>query len=351
MKAFPVAVLLFLALLVSPAYADPILTLYLSTAGSDANDGASSGTAVLTLDRIEDLVAGATTDVEVRVSQGTYVDNQTTWETYVPGHTISFMPVDYEYGEGASGIAGRPVFRSDGTPGYWMYARLPEGHAGGDTGLRFYYLQVEKYSSGGMVVSGSYETTASGQRVPVGAGANRNLWFGMVFKQLGSKWASAFGWGGLVLAHSSDNVFENSHVQYAENTTPNGGLIHGLYIEHGSDRNEIRNSAFLWISGDPAHTRNDARDNQIHHNTFTRTGVISYYGEWFCDSVNACTNPPVNPWECASHGNVFANNNLVTNYVGAAGVTWTLQPPGINYEGAAGCDNEGQPRLSTYGNT
>jgi hypothetical protein len=342
------AALLLVALFVTPAYAADILTIYVSTGCDDANDGTLSAP-VCTLDRVEELVAGATTDVEVRISQGLYVDNQTTWETYVPGHTISFLPVDYSYGEGASGIAGRPVFRSDGTPGYWLYARLPEGHAGGDTGLRFYYLQIEKYSSGSIDINGGYATDASGRRVPAGAGANRNVLFGMVLKHSGSKHTSAYGWGALVLAHSSDNVVENSHFQYAENLTPNTALIHGVYVEHGSMRNEIFSNSFLWISGGPAWFRNDANDNNVHDNTFTRTGVVGYYGEWSCGP--SCADPPTNPWECASHGNVFHHNNLVTNYNGLPGVTWNLVPAGASYEGPGGCDNEGQARVSTYGNT
>jgi hypothetical protein len=330
------------------ALASTPFQVYVSATGSDASDGLTPQTAVKTLDRVEEIVAAQVTDVEVRIDQGLYTDNQTSWETYIPGHTITFMPEDYEYGEGYSGIAGRPVFRSDGSAGYWFKAKLPTAHPGGDTGLRFYYLQVERYNYGGVEINGGF-ATVDGYRVPTGAGANGNLFFGMLFKQLGNKWSTSplAGWGAVVLSNSSGNVVQNNHFQYLENLGDDYDLIHATYTEHGSNANKILNNSLLYVSGDPIHFRNSANDNDVHHNRLERTSSLAYYGEWFCDGSCVVSGAQ----ECASHGNVFHHNDLVTGYTGNTIPTWHLHPAGINYEGGAACDNEGEPRLSTYSNT
>jgi hypothetical protein len=331
------------------ARADTPLQVYVATTGTDTNDGLTTDTPVLTLDRVEELLEAEApgTDVEVRISQGTYINNQTNWHYRIPGHTISFLPIDYQYGNGYGSIAGRPVFRSDGSYDYWFKVTPGPEDLGGTFGLRFFYLQVERYAMGGMEFRGSDEVNEDGVRVPVGGGVNGNYFFGMLFKQIGNKWNSAgVGYAGLVLSNSSDNVITNSHFQYLENLAPNGNLMHGLYIEHGANRNQVYSNSFLYVTSDAAHTRNQARDNNIYSNKFTRTGgagTTGYYGEWFCDGT--CV-----PHECASTGNLFHNNDIVSGYSGGTVPLFTFAPPGLNYAGGATCDNEGEPRLSTWGN-
>ena len=96
-------------------------------------------------------------------------------------------------------------------------------------------------------------------------------------------------------------------------------------------------------------TRNDSNDNDIYANTFERTGTAAY-SEWFCDAACVAANPG-HGRECASHGNVFHENAVVSSYSGGTLSTWTLTPPGIDLTGGTGCDNEAQKRLRTYGNT
>ena len=332
---------------------DAAFVVYLDPAGSDANDGLTSTTGVKTLQRAQAILTAAApqTDVEVRIKQGTYVAPTTNWRFYVAGHTISFMPIDYEYGDGAADIAGRPLFRSDGTAGYWFSGRLPDGHPGGDTNLRFYYLQVERYSMGGLTINGGYEPNSLGVSVPSTAGANHNTFFGMVFQNLGSKHSSAgYAYGGIDLVNSSDNRIQNNHFLHNENTGGAAGLVHGIYLAHWSKRNTVTANRFYYISGEPMRTRNDSNDNDIYGNTFERTGTVSYYSEWFCDASCVSENPG-HGRECASHGNVFHDNNTISGYSGRDLSWWGLTPGGNTYAGGAGCDNEGQPRIRTYGNT
>lgn len=330
-----------------------IYTVYVNPTGSDANNGLTPATAVKTLERVEAVLTAANpqSDVEVRISQGTYVAPTTTWRFYVADHTISFMPIDYDYGDGIGGIAGRPVFRSNGSGGYWFSARLPTGHPGGNTNLRFYYLQVERYASGGLQFHGGVTTNSYGITVPASGGVNNNTVYGMMFTQLGSKYSTAgYGYGGLNTWNSSGNLIRNNHFLYHENTGTDAGLIHGIYLAHHSNRNTVSANRFSVISGGPMRTRNDSNDNDIYGNIFERTGVPGYYSEWFCDT--SCVNAnPGHARECASHGNVFHENDLVSSYSGGTVSTWSLTPPGIDYVGGAGCDNAGQPRLRTWGNT
>jgi hypothetical protein len=46
------------------------------------------------------------------------------------------MPSDYTYGEGVSGIAGRPVFDADGQQDWFFVLKSSEGTP---TNIRFYY--------------------------------------------------------------------------------------------------------------------------------------------------------------------------------------------------------------------
>ena len=333
--------------------ADGAFVVYLDSAKADTNDGLTSATAVRSLAGAQAVLNAARpqTDVEIRIKQGTYVAPTTKWRFYVPGHTVSFMPVDYEYGDHVEDIAGRPLFRSDGTAGYWLSARWNSG-PGGDTNLRFYYLQVERYSAGGLELNGGITTNSQGLRVPSTAGVNHNTVYGMVFQYLGSKYSSAgFAYGGIDMVNSSDNLIQNNHFLHLENAGTEYDLVHANYVAHWSKRNTITSNRYEYVSGDPVRVRNDSNDNNIYANTFERTGQRAYFSDWFCDASPCQVNHPDQPRECASHGNVFHDNNTITGYDGEKQSWWWVDPGDNWYAGGAGCDNEGQPRIRTYGNT
>ena len=351
-RAALLGILLLASLLVAtPAYADGPFTLWVSTSGSDANDGTQAAP-VLTLARVQNILRDVepTTDVEVRINQGTYSAPQTTWDFYIPGHTITFMPHDYEYGEGVSGIAGRPVFASSTGVGWWLNVMLPAGSTGMDTGLRFYYLQVEGYMKGGVIVQGRHHDVG-GFRVPDGSGANGNTFFGMVFRRMGSVWVSGagMGYGGIVLENSSGNSIRNSHFLNLENLAPDGPHIHGVYVEHGSTGNDIGSNNFKWINGGPMRTRNLADDNDVHDNRFERV-LQAGYSEWYCNELCVSNNPGA-LLECPSQGNVFHDNTIISDYAGGPLDEWELYPdPGVWDEGPTRCGALLTPRVTTYGN-
>src|SRR5688572_25882849 len=347
------ALIVAFALLASLLYATPaqaavVLTVWMSTAGSDSNDG-TQASPVATLARVQDIVRTAAPDanVEIRIDQGTYVAGQTTWD-YYNGHYITFMPDDYEIGEGVSGIAGRPVFSSDGGTGYWLVAKIPTAYQGGDltAKLRFYYLQVEDYGQGGLMFYGR-TSVVDGFRVP-GSGLDGNVVAGMFFQYMGSVWGNGLGYGGLSLSNSSGNWIGNNHFRNLENAAPSQAGVHGIYALHGSGGNTISGNAFHTISGHPMRVRNQSNGNDVRFNTFTLTGSVGY-SEWFCDAACVSANPG-SVLECASHSNLFHDNDLVSAYGGGALGEWWLSPSGLTNPGPAGCPALPGPRVTVYGN-
>jgi hypothetical protein len=333
----------------SVAHAAEPFTVYMSSTGSDAADGSTASTAVVTLDRVEEIIRNSapSTDVEVRITQGTYVAGQTNWDTFLPGHSITFMPIDYNYGEGIADIAGRPVFRGNGTgskdhEGHWLYV-----HGDGNTRLRFYYLTVESYING-IQINGGY-ATIDGYRIPTGNGAHHNRIFGMVFRYLGSKWVHDDGYGAVILANSAHNQVQNNIFRNLENAT--NGIIHALYIEHGAADNEVVGNKFTDISGAPVRIRNRVNGTDVHGNQFTRTGTTGAgaYSEWFCG--NYCvTQNPASSRECSSINGTFWNNTVNDTYAGLELPHTTLSPSGATNTGGGLCPPLAGPRVTAWDN-
>ena len=277
------AVLSLTALLpAAPAAAAGSQTIYLNASGSDTASGASPAAAVRTLERVEQLVAAgpADQDVEVRIHAGTYVAQQTIWQTYRPGHTISFLPDDYEIGGGADSIAARPVFqnaRASGSnryiAGYWFYACAGGALTdGGTSGLRFYYLQAQYYSSGGISLDGSAGSCgggyspSSGPGLPSARGLDGNTVFGMVFTSLGNEYTGGVcgdadwprcGYGGIVLTESSGNRIANNHFVNLRNSE--NSYIHAVYITHKSSHNTFTGNNVTGVSSNPVKVRESSQ--------------------------------------------------------------------------------------------
>lgn len=325
------------------------LRIHLAPGGSDTADGLTPKTAVRSLDRAQRVIAALRpeTDVEVRVAPGTYVAPQVRWTTYVPGRTITFLPAGYQFGDGGS-KPPRPVFRGDGRSGFWFVAALPAGHRGGDMRMRFYHLQVERYAGGAITIDGGVATRA-GIQTAAGAGHNRNTIYGMVFRELGSKYvASGTGFGAVDLVNSRHNVIQNNTFAQLENagSADVRALIHGIYMAHHSSDNIVQDNRFDVVSGDPIRTRNASGDNHMSGNAFTRAGSNAYLSDWF---VAAAT--PGSPRECPSIGNQFFGNKLGSGYPGAGTPkTWSASPQVLYDAVRRGCDRPRGKRVRAWGN-
>jgi hypothetical protein len=324
-----------------------VFRLYLDPSGSDANDGRAPERAIHSLARAQDLIAAArpTTDVEVRVRQGIYVAPSVKWSTYVPGHSITFLPIDYEFGEGRGGISGLPIFRGDGSAGFWFKAEPPAGQ--GDTRLGFYFLQVEGYAAGGLTFDGG--TTVSAQRIlgPDSLAINGNTVYGMIFRKLGSRHVpGGVGYGAIDLVNSRNNVIQDNKFMNVENTGLPGemALIHGVYLSHHSSDNQISGNHFYRISGDPVRTRNSSDKNKVYDNIFEKAGSNAYFSDWFAEGPRAGGGGG----ECVSSENTFYNNRLISGYSRQIRAWWVR--PDNNGQADHGCDPAAAERVHAWGN-
>lgn len=286
--------------------------VYVSTAGSDANDGLTPSTSVLTLARVHGILDAARpdADVEVRIAQGTYAGQSVTWTYYHPDHEIAFMPVDYQ-GGGIGSIAGRPVFDGQGT-GALLTLNASGGQA---TNLSFIYLQIQGYRTYGLLFRGDRNDFGGGWN-----GGNRV--YGCLLTKIGNLAnAGDAGYGGLDLVNSHGNDIRNNHFVNVENASSSAGLMHAVYLAHGSSDNEIRANRFVGISGDPIRVRDGSNHNQVTDNTFETAGSAAFISDWWCDkSANPnCTKPG---GECPSWENAFRDNEMHCGYGGGTIATF-----------------------------
>ncbi|MFY0539265.1 right-handed parallel beta-helix repeat-containing protein [Nannocystis pusilla] len=323
---------------------DGPFTVYLDPAGDDAHGGSSPDDAVLTLARAHELLVAAAPDrdVEVRIAQGTYVGQSVTWTYYHPDHRVAFMPVDYADGDGIDDIAGRPVFDGDGA-GALLTLDVASGE---ETHLEFYYLEIQHYLHYGLYFRGD-------RLDPEGGWNGGNRIFGVYFTEIGSLHVPGEqGYGAIDLVNLRANDIRNNHFIAVENHPQKAGLMHGVYIAHHSTGNQIRGNQFTAISGDPIRVRDDSNANVIEDNTFSTTGSVAFYSDWYCDpDANPnCTKPG---GECPSWQNEFRDNALHCGYGGEPLPTFSYIQGGADYV-PPGCPDhfaDGWKRLSTSGNT
>jgi hypothetical protein len=334
------------------------VTIYVAPAsqgGKDGNTGLTSSSPILTLAHAQQVLTGLnpTGNVTIRIKQGTYVASAITWSFYVPGHTISFMPVNYSGGGRPPG--GDPVFTDPTSSGThigqtWFTAILPPApsplHDGGPTGLRFYYLTIEDYTQG-ISFNGQAGHSWHNQTfyLQPSTGVNGNDVSGMTFQDIGDSFApSQTGYGAILFTDSSNDVISNNTFDDLYNSGDTDQL-HALYITHFSSGNTVNNNLFENTNGEAVKVRDRSNNNDIFSNTFKATGGVAAYLDDFCDQQCVNGASPKKYRECASYGNRFADNVIET------GAQWDLIPPGETYAGGAGCSiPSGQERLHTAGN-
>lgn len=308
--------------------------IHLSPTGSDSKNGASASQAVKTLNRAQRILKAAKpqTDVEIRIKKGTYWHQSVEWSHFIPGRTISFMPSDYKYGEGLGKTAGRPSFV--GNKDLRALLRVKLRNAGQTTGLRFYYLHIEKYWAAGISINGLDTVdlptnTGPLRRAPANSGANGNTFYGLYIENIGNKPTGLkngqHGYAGIQLGNSSNNVVRNSTFENLVNS-PGESHIHGLYIVHGSSNNVIRDNIFRGISGSPVKVRNSSNNNDVRENRFENSGIESAFYDshqegkerspLVKDTVGKATGL-FHGDECASFGNIFRNNKVGKKFKGS----------------------------------
>lgn len=344
------------------------LTIYLAPAskgGLDKHTGLTAKSPILTLARAQQVLVQQKPkgDVVVRIEQGTYVAGSTTWDFYVPGHAISFMPATYVLGKGRP-RGGDPAFvnvtATKGAHRYhpantWFHAQLPPApsplHNGGHTGLHFYYLQVQDYTQGisfdGQSGHGYHDNAKPPMYTRPSAGLNDNAVSGMTFSNIGDQYAPGFtGYGVILFTDSSNDTITNNTFDEIRNTGDTDEL-HGLYITHFSSDNTISLNLFENTNGEAVKIRDRSNSNVVKDNRFDNTGGVAAYLDDFCNEQCAQANqkPPVAYRQCASYDNHFVDNTVVT------GNFTDLIPAGETYAGGSPCSiPKGQQRMYASGN-
>lgn len=291
-----------------------VLTVYVRPDGDDRHAGTSRSTAVRTLARAQEVVQAqlGTThrNVNVLLASGTYVDPcveaggtletctagaAVRWSLTMPGHTIEFRPLD------ESGPC--PVFDGAGTRrSAWFWLRGARGQLTNIviTGVRVqnYWNAVTYagsntdpalYNGGNMLRNNVFANIGANPRlVPAGADdEDRNLSF------------SAVG-----ITNSRKNIVEDN--AFADIVTDyKCPWLHALYVAHDSSYNVIVGNRFERACGSPVRIRDHSNFNFVSDNTFEQAGYNGYYEDWFARAT-----------ECASFGNVFTDNRLVSGFGG-----------------------------------
>lgn len=285
---------------------NPPFVLYMSPVGSDSNTGLSASSPLKTLTkvhaRLKQLKPVIDTDIEIRVKfiPNTPYQNQTVkWKHVSTQYHISFMPQDYQYGEGYSGIAGRPEFNGNGTDDWFFDLQSSSGRSN----VRFYYLKVSNYTYGGIRFYGSRKN------VPAYPDWNGyNSVYGCYFYALGNKKYPGLnmGYAAIDFVNSDHNIVRNNHFVKLENKTADASHIHGVYLAHNSSDNLIQKNKFYKITGDAVRVRNYSNRNDIQQNRILRSGIRAHYST-YRNSTNG---------ECRSWENRFRYNTVSCGYNG-----------------------------------
>lgn len=337
--------------------------------GTDDNDGRSAEQGVITLRRVEEILnqEKPTTDVRVRIKPGVYYTDPYDWTFYVAGHTITFAPASWE--PGSTGEFERPIFRNPGENGGsfprgpWLHARLPEDRAhplydGGDMGLRFHWLHIDCYTESGINLDGdtgrdhgddSYDPPL---RVPGSKGHNGNVVSRMEISRIGTRCAGINDTGGyaaMILTNSRNNSIVDN---YFHNFHDGKGRVHGLYITHFSQRNQVLRNRFHTVTGQGLKIRDRSDYQRFEGNRFTKTGWTAFYFDQFCDLQCLKESGANKPRECASYGNEFVDNHLESDSNDGRTKEVALDPPGQTHAGDEGCSiPDGEQRVHASGNT
>src|SRR6185503_8006839 len=116
------------------------LAIYMSPTGDDRKCGFTTDTPVLTIGRVQEILAAAVSsrdrDIEVRIAPGIYRNQTVRWKFTMPDHTIKFMPLFDD--------KRRPVFDGSDTEkgATWFYLDHTKGQK---TNLVFHYIKIQNY--------------------------------------------------------------------------------------------------------------------------------------------------------------------------------------------------------------
>lgn len=266
--------------------------VHVSPTGNDAAKGGSEADAVATIQRAVKLAEAApagTALAKIVLKPGTY--KAQSFETR--GHREN-VPILI-----TSGSGGRAVFDGDGQGGTWM--RL-KPRAGNPASIKIQNIEVTKYETA------------------IDVDGNRNkpeLWAGGLeirdnsFVDIGdvAREGAPPSTAALRLVNSDRNTIVGNQFTRIRNNKL-CGLLHALYIAHGSTDNLIEGNTFEDSCGDAVRFRDQSHNNVVRNNNFTDAWSRSPVSDWFCNPAQR-SNCTKDEGECPSFNNLVENNKVV----------------------------------------
>jgi parallel beta-helix repeat protein len=111
------------------------------------------------------------------------------------------------------------------------------------------------------------------------------------------------------LVNADHNVFSGNAFTYIRNKK-SCGLLHAIYVAHGSTDNLIEDNSFSNSCGDAIRFRDDSGNNTVRNNIFTDAWAKSPVSDWFCNKEQRddCTKAS---GECPSLNNLIEGNKVI----------------------------------------
>lgn len=228
--------------------------------------------------------------LEIRVLPGTYVRQQLVLRSSPSGNGGIAIVSDVK--------KGRPVFDGAGFDGPWLTAAPEDGPT---SKLTVSGLEIRGYATA-ITLNGSRDIDARS----VTDVLIRNNIFRSIGQTTKSQKAPSTAAVRLVNAdrvHIINNRFEDVRNRWS------CGIIHSIYLAHGSTDNRIEGNTFKDSCGDAIRFRDASSNNRVEGNTFIDAWADAPISDWYCDStiVKACTKKTP---ECPSFGNVLIGNKV-----------------------------------------
>lgn len=111
------------------------------------------------------------------------------------------------------------------------------------------------------------------------------------------------------LVNSDHNVIEDNQFTHIRNNKL-CGLLHAIYVAHGSTENLIAGNTFEDSCGDAVRFRDDSGDNIVRANKFIDAWSRSPVSDWFCNPAQR-SNCTKKEDECPSYNNLIEKNEVM----------------------------------------
>lgn len=229
--------------------------------------------------------------LEIRVLPGTYVRQQLVLRSSASGGGGIFIVGDGDRKHPA-------VFDGAGTDGPWLTVAPAQAPIGNLTVSK---LEIRRYATA-ITLNGSRDINALAVTdVLIRENVFRSI--GQTSKSQKTPSTAAVRLVNADRVRIVDNRFMDIRNRWS------CGIIHAIYVAHGSTDNQVIGNTFEDSCGDAIRFRDASHNNRVEGNTFIDAWADAPISDWYCDStsVKGCTKKTP---ECPSFGNVLMSNKV-----------------------------------------